>query len=86
LKFRPLALFSPGTPLHRAQRALLHNSSLPSRHSTPHRTFVIAQNLQSGAQNSIFVIAPTQQALQRPKSLSNFPLRELVGSQIQEKI
>lgn len=90
LKFRPLPLFLSFSrhyhPLHHAQRALLHNSSLPSRHSTPHRTFIIAQNSQSGAQNSIFVIAPTQQALQRPKSLSNFPLRESVRSQIQEKI
>jgi hypothetical protein len=42
--------------------------------------------LQSGAQNIFFVISPTQQTLQRPKSLANFLLRESVRSQIQAKI
>jgi hypothetical protein len=56
LNFRPLPLFLRLYPLHRAQRALLHNSSLPSRHSTPqpHRTFVIAQNFAERRTEQLF--------------------------------
>lgn len=85
----PASSLARHCPAPQAQHwMLLHNSSLPSRHSTPHRACVVAhaQNLQDGAQKQNFCLFSLSTSKRIQVLHPDFPLRCTTHSDHQKKI